>query len=529
MQQSNSKILWLLLVVFLVPLVSYTVFEISALDEDEKMIKEIYDNQLDAILFSINQSSNDIVETWTNKLVDFTKNDSLNTRTFDSVFEGNLAINAVLLFNDFPVNDKFQLLMKNEIPNKDEILEHINELMVNQQFKISKLLEYMASGYRKLEPLGLIDNSPTPQYQESLLVFVLDKEETNYQYGAILIDPILFIQQALAPKIQAISQEKFVISAISTQNDSLVYSTMENPKIDLGQTKFFWLFPNYALNIISKGKTMEVLVQERATNNILLLIGLNLMLFAGLWFVFRNMKKALQLAQAKSDFVSNVSHEIRTPLSLISMFAETLQMNRLPNEEKKQEYYNVIGQEANRLTGIVNKILNFSKMEADKKDYEFEASELNGIVANILRTYDYHLINNGFKYKFIEFTKPLKVSVDQAAIEEAIINLIDNAMKYSNNNKKITIETGKQQGFAFVSVEDNGMGIGKEDQRYIFDKFFRANKGEIHNTKGTGLGLSLVKHIMDAHQGKISVKSELGKGSRFQLLLPISKIKEPVI
>ncbi len=523
MQNSNSKMLWLLLVVFLIPLVGYTVFEISAMNEDEAMIKEIYDNQLDAILFSINQSSNDIVETWANKLVEIANTNSLNEVTFDSIFEGNLAVNAVLLFNHFPVHDDFRLLMKNDIPNKHDILDYLNSLMSEKQFKINKLEEYMANGYRKLEPLGSIDPSPTPKYQESLLVFVISEKESVYKYGAILIDPVLFIQQALAPKIQAISQEKFVISAISTLDDSLVYSTMENPKIKQGQTKFFWLFPNYELNIISRGKTMETLVKERATTNILLLIGLNIMLFAGLWFVFRNMKKALQLAQAKSDFVSNVSHEIRTPLSLISMFAETLQMNRLTSEDKKQEYYGVIGQEANRLTGIVNKILNFSKMEANKKAYTFESTELNKVVVNILKTYDYHLVNNGFTYNFKKYDAPLFVSIDSAAVEEAIINLIDNAMKYSNRVKHIIIETGLVNNMAFISVADQGMGISKEDQRYIFDKFFRANKGEIHNTKGTGLGLSLVKHIMDAHNGTITVKSELGKGSKFKLQLPRSK------
>ncbi len=230
----------------------------------------------------------------------------------------------------------------------------------------------------------------------------------------------------------------------------------------------------------------------------------------------------MELAQIKSDFVSNVSHELRTPLALISMFAETLEMGRVKNDEKKQEYYNIISQETNRLSRIVNKILSFSKMEAGKRTYNFEQADINEIVYKVYETYKFHLENNGFKFNLIAGKDIPSIKADPEAISEAVINLIDNAVKYSDQNKEITITTGIEKENIFIEVKDNGIGISPDDQKKIFDKFYRVSTGLVHNSKGTGLGLSLVKHIVDAHKGKIELKSTPGKGSIFKLIFPLS-------
>ncbi len=236
--------------------------------------------------------------------------------------------------------------------------------------------------------------------------------------------------------------------------------------------------------------------------------------------VFRNIKKEIQLAQIKADFVSNVSHELRTPLSLISMFAETLQMGRVKSEEKKNEYYSIIHSETSRLSGIVNKVLNFSKMEAGKRTFHMEKSDLNQVVENVFNTYKFHLQNNNFEFDYKCDGDLPPVNLDKDAVSEAIINLIDNAVKYSEENKVVILRTGEEKNYVFVEVEDKGIGISEADQKKVFEKFFRVSTGHVHNTKGTGLGLSLVKQIVDAHNGKILLSSTPGKGSRFKILLP---------
>ncbi len=212
--------------------------------------------------------------------------------------------------------------------------------------------------------------------------------------------------------------------------------------------------------------------------------------------------------------------KLRTPLSLISMFAETLQMGRIKSEEKKNEYYSIIHSETSRLSGIVNKVLNFSKMEAGKRTYRMEKSDLNEVAENVFNTYKFHLQNNNFEFSFEQEGKLPEISFDIDAVSEAIINLIDNAVKYSEENKVVILRTGREKNYVFVEVEDKGMGIPEADQKKVFEKFFRVSTGSVHNTKGTGLGLSLVKQIVDAHKGKIVLSSASGKGSRFRILLP---------
>jgi len=205
------------------------------------------------------------------------------------------------------------------------------------------------------------------------------------------------------------------------------------------------------------------------------------------------------------------------------MFSETLEMDRVKTEEKKKEYYSIISNEANRLSKIVNSILNFSKMEAGKRQFNFVDSYLNDVVENVYRSYKFHLEQKGFTFYLKKDENIPIIRVDEEAVSEAIVNLIDNAVKYSNDKKEIVIKTGQENNFAFVEVEDKGVGIPEKDQKKIFDKFFRVSSGNVHNVKGSGLGLSIVNHIVDAHKGKIELISVVGKGSKFKLQFPYNK------
>jgi two-component system phosphate regulon sensor histidine kinase PhoR len=328
--------------------------------------------------------------------------------------------------------------------------------------------------------------------------------------------------------MQGISQEKFIIAAFRIDSDALVYSTHAEdevtalPASDETQKKSFWLLPGYYLSISLAGATINDLVQERMTTNLIILGMLAVLLAFGIWFLYRNISREMYLAQAKSEFVSNVSHEIRTPLSLISMYAETLEMNRI-TEGKKQEYHSVIAKETARLSGIVNRILNFSQIQANKKTYDFKTVQLNDLVEEVMKTYFFHLKDKGFTCQLIKDDNLKMISGDRESIIEALINLIDNAMKYSQDKKNITIKTGVEGSFNFVEVTDEGIGIATKHQEEIFDQFYRAPTGDVHNTKGSGLGLTLVKKTMQAHRGKIKVQSTPGEGSAFRLYFPLKK------
>jgi two-component system phosphate regulon sensor histidine kinase PhoR len=190
-------------------------------------------------------------------------------------------------------------------------------------------------------------------------------------------------------------------------------------------------------------------------------------------------------------------------------------------EEQKQEYYETILQETERLTRLINNILNFSRMEAGKKQYHLEPTTLNEIVIDVMKTYTSHLEHEGFKIS-VQLAENLPViNADHEAVAEALINILDNAIKYSATDKFIRIETGHTVESVYVEVKDHGIGIEKQHHKKIFETFYRVSTGLTNNIKGSGLGLSLVSHILHAHGGLIELESEPGKGSTFRLLFPI--------
>jgi len=254
------------------------------------------------------------------------------------------------------------------------------------------------------------------------------------------------------------------------------------------------------------------------------LIGfIDLMLLAGLYLVYVNVRREVHLSRLKSDFVANVSHELKTPLALIRLFAETLELGRVQTEEKARQYYRVINKESQRLTQLINNILDFSRIEADRKEYRFAPTDVARIVEEVLEAYRFPIEQQNFTLE-VEVAEDLpEIEVDAEAISQALINLVNNALKYSREERYIRLRVRREGERILISVTDRGIGVAKADQKKIFEKFYRAENSLLHETKGSGLGLALVQHIMDAHGGTVEVESTPGKGSTFTLVLPLKK------
>ncbi len=281
-------------------------------------------------------------------------------------------------------------------------------------------------------------------------------------------------------------------------------------------------FRGLMLGIRFQGTSVEELGQQWIHRSFIILGILSLMIIGGLVLTKYMVSKEMAVAKLKSDFVSNVSHELRTPLALIRLYAETLELGRITTDEKKGQYYQIIRKESERLTSLINNILDFSRIEAGRKEYEFKETDIAELVRNTLDSYRYQVEQQGFVLEeTIEPDLPL-VYVDREAIARALVNLVNNALKYSNTEKFLSVKLYKQNGLVKLEVEDHGIGIERRDQAKIFEKFYRAGDPLVHNTKGSGLGLSLVRHITQAHGGEIEVESAPGRGSRFILSLPLS-------
>jgi signal transduction histidine kinase len=290
------------------------------------------------------------------------------------------------------------------------------------------------------------------------------------------------------------------------------------PEVERG---FESVFPGLILGIKLRGTTIESISNKFLRTNFLILGALSLLMAGGMWLTYRNVSRELALAKLKSDFVSNVSHELRTPLALIRLYAETLELGRLSNPARQHEYHEIIRKESERLTALINNILDFSRIEAGKKEYDFRETDVGDLVRSTLESYRFEIEQNGFQFEEkIESNLP-PLRVDREAIARSLLNLVNNAVKYCSSEKYLGVHLYRQNGSVNLEVVDHGIGIPANEQPKIFEKFYRVGDPLVHNTKGSGLGLSLVRHIVLAHGGEVAVESTPGKGSKFIITLPV--------
>jgi len=280
-------------------------------------------------------------------------------------------------------------------------------------------------------------------------------------------------------------------------------------------------FPGLILGIKLRGTTIENISNHFVRTAFLILGALSLLMGGGLLLTYRNVARELALAKLKSDFVSNVSHELRTPLALIRLYAETLELGRLSNPGKRQEYYEIIRKESERLTSLINNILDFSRIESGKKEYSFRETDVADLVRSTLESYRFEIEQNGFQFEQKIDNDLPRVYVDREAIARSLLNLVNNAVKYSATEKYLGVNLYRHNGGVNLEVVDHGIGIAAKEQPKIFEKFYRVGDPLVHETKGSGLGLSLVRHIVQAHGGAVAVESEPGQGSKFIITLPV--------
>ncbi len=234
--------------------------------------------------------------------------------------------------------------------------------------------------------------------------------------------------------------------------------------------------------------------------------------------------KERRLAALKSDFVANVSHELKTPLALVRMFGEILLADRVPSEDKRRQYLQIIVSESERLTALIENVLDFAKVERGKAAYEFAPGRIDEVVARAVDVYRYRAERDGIVVQFSTAEDLPLTMIDARAVELAIINLLDNAFKYAKDGGQVDVVCERQGEFVLVRVNDRGPGIDPEEQERIFDRFVRGRRAGEQRVRGSGIGLALVKHIAESHNGTITVTSPITedhRGSMFVLKVPV--------
>jgi signal transduction histidine kinase len=244
---------------------------------------------------------------------------------------------------------------------------------------------------------------------------------------------------------------------------------------------------------------------------------------AGLVATYRLVRGERQMARLKADFVANVSHDLKTPLSLIRMFAETLEMGRVADEGRRQEYYRVIIRESERLSRLIDNVLDFSRIEGGRQTYDIVPTAVEPLVRDTVESFDYLLAEQAFDVRVEVAADLADVPLDGAAVGQALANLIDNAIKYSGETKSLAVDARIDGGYLTLTVTDQGIGIPLGEQQRIFEKFYRVGRSDTQGRRGSGVGLALVRHIAEAHDGRVTLESRPGHGSRFTLWFPLER------
>ena len=288
-------------------------------------------------------------------------------------------------------------------------------------------------------------------------------------------------------------------------------------------------FDGFAVRVAANSNAPVVWAGRFVTLLVFFIVLMGLVVVGATFFGLRYTVRQLELAQIKSSFVSNVSHELKTPIALIRLAVETLEMRRLSSPDDTEKFLRSISREAMRLNQLVDNILDFARLEAGKKVFQFSTLNVLDIVRDAVDSFRPRLDDQGFRLEVDLPAELPPVRGDGAALSQCVLNLLDNAVKYSKARREVKVSAAVREddtGVASsvtVSVSDRGIGISPRDQHSIFEKFVRIETGLVHDVKGAGLGLSLVDQIMRAHGGRIELKSTLGEGSTFTLVLPAAR------
>jgi signal transduction histidine kinase len=252
----------------------------------------------------------------------------------------------------------------------------------------------------------------------------------------------------------------------------------------------------------------------------LLAVIVALMLFGAI-MIARDISRESETNRLKTEFVNNISHELKTPLTLIRLYGETLQRKENLTNEEKKECYEIITKESERLSHLINNVLDFSRIEMGRKEFDFRKGFLQDVIVDTLESYRYHLEKKGFVIQS-EIARDLpELNFDGEAMASVLINLLSNAMKFSPKEKEVTVKLFRDSGNAVLQVADKGIGISQKEIPKIFQRFYQSENKIASEARGSGLGLTLVKNIVEAHGGTIEVESEVGNGSRFIVRLPL--------
>ena len=388
--------------------------------------------------------------------------------------------------------------------------------------------------WRLMNDNGIEIDSPRLKVEERdpenriILNPILDETSRVVGVAGMVLDTAWFRDHLLPATVKALIPRFFegentgVVVSVRDERGHLRFAT-DPPRADREDASrpFSFVFTDWRISVRGGTMTPEQWARTSFAFNMGLSLLAGILLTRVMFLALRTAAQEMKLSRMKSDFVSNVSHELRTPLASIRVFGELLHLGRVRAPEKVQEYGEYIETESRRLTQLIENILDFAKIEAGQKTYTYEIADIGELLDATLHTFEMRLRHEGFALTCERAAgEDLRARVDRAALGQAFHNLLDNAVNYSGEARRIDVSAHRDGNAIVVSVRDFGIGIPRDEQEKIFDRFHRVGTGLVHDVRGSGLGLSIVHHVAAAHGGRVTVASEPGRGSTFSIRLP---------
>ncbi len=366
----------------------------------------------------------------------------------------------------------------------------------------------------------------------SYIISIVDQEarsrdEAGDAWG-IILDADWLKENILRPSLnQYVSSEK-TAWVVSARDGKPVLASANTPTgTVMVRANFASSFPDWSLEFYQPPPRFvdTFLISRKGLYFYMFLLITGILVF-GLILTIRAVSRELELARMKSDFVSTISHEFKSPLTSIRQLAEMLHSGRVPSEERRRQYYDVLLEQSERLSLLTENILNLARIEEGRKEFVFEQTDLSPFLHQIVSSFQDRVRHEGFSIELDVKSDLPSVIVDRVAMAQAVTNLIDNALKYSGESKRVIVSACEEGTSLNIAVRDFGIGIRREDLDKVFERFFRGGDELTRTVKGSGLGLTLVKEIVEAHHGEVYAESEPGKGSTFFIKLPLPKEEE---
>ena len=468
------------------------------------------------------------------------QSDPLNLAAIEPTFEQALAtipfVNRFYVWSDVSTEHHGELLaydrenegFHSDLPEADLVVRRFRELA--PQKRAISVFEATIDGRRSYFQAQLRFVFPARDKLTSFAAFRVDGERLRSEFLPALVNEKL--QSVEGP----IGFPPLSVTLVDDANRVIFPPGGSIPTVYVDERTFALVFFDPELVALSApegrkfelwrvrtgygNQTIPAIVDARARPQRALMAMLAAIMGLGVFFVARAAAREVRVAELKSNFVSSVSHDLKTPLALIQLFAETLELGRLKNTDRAQEYYRIINSEARKLTRLINNLLDFSKIEAGLRSYTKKPVNLTELTRGVLESLDSQFRHNQFTVTS-RLDSDVPVLIDPEAAVQALENLISNAMKYSREHREIVVEVACVDGYGVVRVTDHGIGVSPRLQRKIFRKFYRIQTDAGSGPQGTGLGLAIVDHVMRGHDGFVRVESEPGRGSTFTLHFPL--------